>query len=106
MAFLVDVPVALLLLPAGSDVPELTGLVGPPFELRAMPTTPDALRDMVRRVGSLEEQGRTYTHLFALHGPSQPAESWRDAFFTLIDRIEGHTPHVISCTVGGDRNFR
>ncbi|WP_407569147.1 hypothetical protein [Deinococcus altitudinis] len=106
MAFPVEFPAALLLLPAGSDVPGLTRLVGPPFELRAMPTTPDALRDMVWRVGSREEQERTYTHLFALHGPSEPAESWRDAFFTLIDRIEGHTPHVVSCTVSGDRNFR
>ena len=100
-----DFPAALLLLPAGSDVPGLTGLVRPPFELRAMPITLEVLRDMVQRVGSQEEQGCTYTDLFALHGPSQPAESWRDAFFTLIDQIEGHTPHVICCTVSGDRTF-
>ena len=101
-----EVPDALLLVPAGSDVPGLTGLVGPPFELKAVPSTPDARRDMLRRVGSLEEQGRTYTHLFALHGPSDPAESWRDAFFTLIDRIEGHAPGVIVCTSSGERTLR
>jgi hypothetical protein len=102
----VDFPAALLLLPAGSDVPGVTGLVRPPFELRAMPSTLDALRDMVRRVGSQEEQGGTYAHLYALHGPSQPAESWRDAFFTLIDRIEAHTPYAICCTASGERTFR
>ena len=87
-------------------MPGLTRLVCRPFQLRALPTTPDALRDMVRRVGSREEQGRPYTHLFALHGPAQPPESWRDAFFTLIAQIEVHSPHVIACTPSGERTLR
>ncbi|MFT2718614.1 hypothetical protein ACMT4L_01305 [Deinococcus sp. A31D244] len=101
-----DVPDALLLLPAGADVPGLTALIHPPFTLRAMPTDPQALGEMVGRIGTREEQTRSYTHLFALHGPSAPPETYRDAFFTLTDQIEQHSPHAILCTLSGERTLR
>lgn len=98
-----------LLLPSGFDVESVLTTQQAPFVLGVVTgTTPAELKDMVWRIGTAQEQGRTYSTLLTLRSPDpEPGteDQHRWEYRQQIDRLEQICPDIIICTASGDRNL-